>query len=110
MKNFGDILRENRLKGDLPLRKVAAALDIDPSILSKIERGERFANRDLVSLASQYFDLNKDDMLTQFYSDEIARSIYQEELSHEILKVAESKIKYLRNNELHQTGLNFENE
>jgi transcriptional regulator with XRE-family HTH domain len=110
METFGDIIRNNRIKGDLPLRKVAAALDIDPSILSKIERGERNANRHLVSLASEFFSLNEDEMLTQFYSDEIARKIYLENKSDEILKVAESKIKYLRNKELHQTDLKFENE
>ena len=36
MKSFGEYIRRVREERDLPLRKVAAALDIDTSILSKI--------------------------------------------------------------------------
>ena len=39
--SFGAYLREMREKKGLPLRKVAAHLDIDTSILSKIERDEK---------------------------------------------------------------------
>ena len=40
-ETFGEYIRNLREKKKLPLRKVAAALDIDTSILSKIERNER---------------------------------------------------------------------
>ena len=43
-KTFGEIIREGREHEGLPLRKVAAFIDIDPSTLSKIERGERSEN------------------------------------------------------------------
>ena len=45
MKSFGDYLRKAREDKGLPLRKVAAALDIDTSIMSKIERNERRATK-----------------------------------------------------------------
>jgi cytoskeletal protein RodZ len=38
MKNLGDTLREVRENKQLPLRVVAAYLDIDRAILSKIEK------------------------------------------------------------------------
>jgi transcriptional regulator with XRE-family HTH domain len=46
MSSFGDFIREKRLRlqaGDskFSLRKVAAAIDVEPSYLSKIERGEQ---------------------------------------------------------------------
>ena len=43
MKSFGEYIRRVRENKGLPLRKVAAALDIDTSILSKLERNERRA-------------------------------------------------------------------
>jgi len=46
MSAFGDYLRQSRLKRQesddaFSLRKVAAAIDVEPSYLSKIERGEQ---------------------------------------------------------------------
>ena len=44
MKSIGNIFRELRESKQLPLRVVAAFLDIDPAIMSKIERGLRKAS------------------------------------------------------------------
>ncbi len=44
MNSFGEFLRNKREQLGLPLRKVAAELDIDTPILSKIERGEKLAH------------------------------------------------------------------
>jgi HTH-type transcriptional regulator, competence development regulator len=46
MSAFGDYVRQRRLQlhesdPNLSLRKVAAAIDVEPSYLSKIERGEQ---------------------------------------------------------------------
>lgn len=107
MKSFGEIIRIQRETKCLPLRKVAAALDIDSSLLSKIERGERCANKVLVISAADFFGLEADELLTQFYSDQVAESIYNENFSEEILKIAEQKVKYLKNKYSIQTNLEF---
>lgn len=48
MKSLGENLRQLRTDKGLPLRTVAAFLDMDQAILSKIERGQRRANREQV--------------------------------------------------------------
>ena len=48
MNSFGEYLRNRREQLGLPLRKVAAELDIDTSILSKIERSERVATKEML--------------------------------------------------------------
>ena len=53
MKSFGEYLRKAREDKELPLRKVAAALDIDTSILSKIERNERRATTEMIPILSK---------------------------------------------------------
>lgn len=50
MDSFGEYLRELREAKGLPLRKVAAELDIDTSILSKIERNERMASIEMLPI------------------------------------------------------------
>lgn len=56
MKSFGEYLRKSRECKELPLRKVAVALDIDSSILSKIECNERCATKDMIPTFAQPLD------------------------------------------------------
>ena len=48
MDSLGNTIRKLREDKVLPLRTVAAFLDIDQAILSKIERGQRKPTRELV--------------------------------------------------------------
>ena len=89
-------LRENQ---KLPLRKVAAALDIDPSTLSKIERGERTANKEMLPLLADLFNESEEELGLILMSDKVAYDLMQEENPDQILKVAEEKIKYLKKQE-----------
>ena len=50
MNTFGEYLRNRREQLGLPLRRVAAELDIDTSILSKIERSERTATKEMLPI------------------------------------------------------------
>lgn len=104
---FGEYLRELRENQDLPLRKVAAALDIDTSVLSKIERGERLANKEIVVDAATFFNIDEKQLLNEFFGDYIARVLYLEEDFAGIIKVAEKKIEYLKNNKISQSSLKF---
>jgi len=98
MKFLGEQLKELREQQNLPLRKVAAYLDIDSSILSKIERGKRPLNALLIEDFAKFFKLESKELLIEYYSEEIAKNIYQEQDFAKILKVAEKKAKYLKSN------------
>jgi transcriptional regulator with XRE-family HTH domain len=94
MKNLGDTLRELRESKELPLRIVAAYLDIDQAILSRIERGQRKATREQVIKLAEYFNVNKNELLVAWLSDKVLYELANEENAIEALKVAEEKIKY----------------
>lgn len=66
MKSFGEYLRKAREEKKLPLRKVAAALDIDTSILSKIERNDRRATTDMIPVLSKILDKTDKEIQTEF--------------------------------------------
>ena len=95
-ESFGEYIRKCREEKDLPLRKVAAKLDIDPSTLSKIERGERVAHRDMIPIFAHIFNRNKEELYTIFLSDKVVYELINEKNTEEILKVAENKIQYIR--------------
>lgn len=98
LQTFGETLRKLREDDSMPLRKLAALLDIDQSTLSKIERNERNANPDLIEKLSIIFKTDKRELHIIFISDKVAYRLLDEESSIDILKAAEAKIKYLKSN------------
>jgi transcriptional regulator with XRE-family HTH domain len=95
-KTIGEILRENREKKGLLLRQVSALLDIDTAILSKIERGERKATKEIIINVADILDLNKEELLIQYLSEKIAYELLDEDVASKTLKVAEQKVAYLK--------------
>jgi transcriptional regulator with XRE-family HTH domain len=107
-ESFGEHIRKLREENGLPLRKVAAVLDIDPSTLSKIERGARSANKEVIPILAELFKVDPETLGLILLSDKVAYDLMQEENSNEILKVAEEKIKYLKTKNLEQGRLDFD--
>lgn len=96
METIGQILRNKRQALGLLLRQVAAYVDIDQAILSKIERNERKPTKEMLDKLAEILELDKDELLVQFISDKIAYEIADEDCAGKVLKAAEKKIKYLK--------------
>lgn len=96
METFGEYIRHLRLDTGLPIRKVAAQLDIDSSLLGRIERNERHPNRECIAGIAKIFNQDPDDLRQRFLSDQIAYKILDEDVDIAILKDAEQKVVYLK--------------
>lgn len=96
IKTFGEYIRSLRESMGCPQRKIAAELDIDPSLLGKFERNERHPNRAQIKRLAQIFKHDEEKLLEQFLSDHIANKVMEESGNVKILKVAEEKIIYLK--------------
>jgi transcriptional regulator with XRE-family HTH domain len=92
----GEILRESREKKGLLLRQVAALLEMDTAILSKVERGERKATREQILKLAGILDLNREELLIHYLSEKIAYELLDEDVASQTLKVAEERVKYLK--------------
>jgi transcriptional regulator with XRE-family HTH domain len=96
MESFGSRIKQLREQEQLPLRTVAAYLDIDQAILSKIEHGHRKATRKQVIQLANYFKTNENDLIVLWLSDKVAYEIQDEDLAQQALKVAEKKVAFLQ--------------
>ena len=95
---FGDTIRKLREEKQKPLREVAEALNIDTSMLGKIEKNSRKPTKQLIEKIAKFFNVNDKDLMVAFLSDTIAYKVMDEEdFAIEVLKVAEKKVKYLKN-------------
>ena len=95
-ETFGEILRRLREERQWSLKDLAIHLNIDISLLSKIERNERPGSKKLIEKITKIFEVDKNDLLIHFLSDRLVYEIRNEDLATEALKVAEQKIKYLK--------------
>lgn len=93
---FSDYIRKRREEKELPLRKVAAHLDIDTSTLSKVERGERPASPDYLKPLAEILELNLKEVQTTFIADKINKDFGSLEHLTEGLKEAEKQLKRRR--------------
>lgn len=93
MESLGDRIRKLREEKDLPLRTVAAYLDIDQAILSKIERGQRKASRGQVVKLADYFKVKENDLLIAWLADKLVCEVEDEEVALQAIHVAKEKIK-----------------
>ena len=70
-ESFGEYIRRLREENNLPLRKVAAQLDVDTSTLSKVERGERPISIDYLKPLSQILNADYKELQIKFLADSI---------------------------------------
>jgi transcriptional regulator with XRE-family HTH domain len=95
-ESFGEHLRNLREKEGLTLKSVAEKINIDMSLLAKIERNERQPTKQIIKQVAEFFKVDEKELQNNFLSDQIAYRILEEEADLEILRVAEEKVIYLK--------------
>lgn len=100
MESFAGQIKRLRKEKGVPLRVVAAFLDIDQAILSKIENGKRIATREIIVKLAGYYNTNEKDLTVSWLSDKLINEIDNEELAIEAFRVAEEKIAYRKTPQL----------
>ena len=74
-------------------RQLAALLEIDTPMFSKIERGDRRAKRTQVIQLAEYFNIDKNELLTLWLADKVLDAVEDEdELKHDAIEVAQKRI------------------
>ncbi len=95
MDSLGETIRTLREEKQLPLSTVAAFLDIDQAILSKIERGHRKPTREQVVKLAGYFKVKESDLLVAWLSDKLVYEVEDEDMALKALQVAEERVNYI---------------
>src|SRR6185437_12158672 len=98
MVSLCETIRKLREDKELPLRTIAAFLDIDQAILSKIERGQRKPTREQVVKLAEYFKVKENDLLVAWLSDKLVYEVEDEEMALKAVRVAEERVKYITKN------------
>ena len=93
-ETIGHMLRRLRVESKLPLRKVAALVDVDVAILSKMERGERRLTKAMVQKLAKLYKHDVDDLLVLYLRDKVLNEVGDDHLALKALHVAENAVIY----------------
>ena len=93
---IGNKIKELRDEQGLLQRQLAAFLEIDTPMFSKIERGDRRAKREQVIKLAEYLHQDEKEMLTLWLADKFIDAVEDEQerdLCNDAIIVAQEKIK-----------------
>lgn len=96
MITLGETLKSAREEKEMILRKVAAEVDIDQSLISKFEKNERKPTKEQIIRLANFYGLPENELIINWYSEKIADELKYTESTSQILKVAEEKINYYK--------------
>lgn len=90
---LGNKIKELRDKHEVLQRQLAAYLEIDTPMFSKIERGDRRAKRSQVILLAKYFHIDEKELLILWLADKVLDALDGEEkLSIDAIEVAKNEL------------------
>ena len=93
---FGNKIKELRDENGIMQRQLAALLEIDTPMFSKIERGNRRAKREQVIKLAEYFHQDEKEMLTLWLAGKFIDAVEDEQdrdLCNDAIIIAQEKIK-----------------
>ncbi len=96
VETIGQKLRMLRGGESLLLRQVAAGMEMDTALLSKIERDERKPSKKQVLAFAKFYRVNADELLVAWLSDKLASEVQDEHVGLIAIQVAEEKLKFQR--------------
>ncbi len=95
-ETFGQYIKRHRISKGFTLTELAAKLKLDSANLSKIENGKRELNQERLPLLAKALDLDTQHIKEEYFSDLIAKKLYENNCTDSVLELAEEKVKYYR--------------
>ncbi len=91
---FGQKIRELREKKNILLRQIAAHLEVDTALISKIEKGDRNPNKEQVIKIAEFLKVNADDLLTLWLADKVETAVADDKkLASNAMNIVKKKMK-----------------
>jgi transcriptional regulator with XRE-family HTH domain len=90
---FAEKIKQLREEKQLLQRQLASALEIDTPMFSKIERGDRRAKREQISIIAEILQTDSEELLTLWLADQVAEVVEKDkEISDKVLSTVKQNI------------------
>ncbi|WP_313266356.1 helix-turn-helix transcriptional regulator [Sphingobacterium sp.] len=90
---IGEKIRELREANNILIRQLAAQLDMDTALLSKMERGDRFFRKEDLTKIANILRISEQELLILWLADRVLKTVETESNQKEALELALKTIK-----------------
>ena len=90
--SIGQFIKTLRIDKKETLHQVSKETDIDMTMLSKIERGERLPTVEQVKKISNYFKLSENDIQATLMAEKIIKEYGINDITFNAVKIVEQKL------------------
>lgn len=87
-RTFGELIRERRVSLGKPIREVSAAISLDQSLLSKIERNKLVAPSRIIPDLALALEMEYGSLQQKYWSERIYNELKEEDYALEALELA----------------------
>ena len=89
---FGERIKQLREEKGLLQRQLAASLEMDTPMFSKIERGERKAKREQVLVLAKLLEVQTDELLTLWLASRVYSLVSNEKMAIHAIRIVEENL------------------
>lgn len=110
MTGFGRFIKAEREKRNWTQTDFGNHIGINTSAICRIENGTQKFSISKLKKLSEILTIDSQKVYDLFFADKFAREAFKYKCSESVFSVAEENVNYLRNTNIKQGELNFENE
>lgn len=100
MENLSTLIVSKRRALGMVVREVAAKSGIDAALISKFEKGTRIPSKENLPMLSTALEIPFEEMKKKWLAEKIYKLIEDEDHALEVLTLAESRVEYLKSNQV----------
>lgn len=93
MKTLSETLKKSRENKGLLMRELASLIEVDTSLISKFEKGERKPTKEQIMRLSKSLEIDEKNTLTLWLSEKIFSEIQGEEFALDAIKIITKRLK-----------------
>lgn len=110
MAGFGQFIKNEREKRDWTQSEFGNQIGINTSAICRIENGTQKFSISKLETLSEILEIDNQKINDLFFADKFAKEALKYKCSESVFSVAENNATYLRNTNIKQGKLNFEND
>ncbi len=99
VSSLGSLIRNKREEKKLLMRELASKIDVDTSMISKIENGYRSPTKEQLDKIASVLNINNEQLINIWFAERIYNDLKEQSNSLDILKIVEERIKEKNTND-----------
>tara|TARA_B100001245_G_C22871825_1_gene419232 strand:- start:273 stop:1337 length:1065 start_codon:yes stop_codon:yes gene_type:complete len=97
---IAELIKSGRLKKELTIRELAKGIDVDSTLVSRFESGDRLPTEAQIEELIFCLELDSSQIMAEWLAEKVIKVIQYQPAARQALLIAESRIEYLKSSKV----------